>query len=118
MDADLQDPPELIEQMIDLWRQGNRIVYATRRQRAGEGAFKRFTSWTFYRLLNAFSEVDIPMDTGDFRLVDRRVLEALRACRETDRFRARLGSHGRDSRARPCCTTALPATAARRNIVR
>lgn len=86
MDADLQDPPELIEQMIELWRAGNRIVYATRRKRAGESIFKRFTSWAFYRLLNAFSEVDIPMDTGDFRLVDRRVLEALRDCRETDRF--------------------------------
>ena len=86
MDADLQDPPELIEQMLELWRAGNRIVYATRRHRAGESTFKRLTSWSFYRLLNAFSEVDIPMDTGDFRLVDRRVLEALRACRETDRF--------------------------------
>jgi polyisoprenyl-phosphate glycosyltransferase len=86
MDADLQDPPELIEQMLELWRAGNRIIYATRRKRVGESWFKRFTSWSFYRLLNAFSEVDIPMDTGDFRLVDRRVLEALRDCRETDRF--------------------------------
>jgi polyisoprenyl-phosphate glycosyltransferase len=86
MDADLQDPPELIEQMIDCWRQGNRIVYATRRKRAGESIFKRTTSWLFYRLLNAFSEVQIPMDTGDFRLVDRKVLDALKQCRETDRF--------------------------------
>ena len=86
MDADLQDPPELIEQMLELWRAGNRIIYATRRKRAGESWFKRLTSWAFYRLLNAFSEVDIPMDTGDFRLVDRSVLNALRDCRETDRF--------------------------------
>jgi glycosyltransferase involved in cell wall biosynthesis len=86
MDADLQDPPELIGEMIAKWREGNRIVYATRKHRAGESIFKRSTSWLFYRMLNWFSEVDIPMDTGDFRLVDRRVLEALRAMRETDRF--------------------------------
>ena len=86
MDADLQDPPELIAQMVELWRQGNRIIYATRNKRAGESIFKRTTSWGFYRLLNAFSEVDIPMDTGDFRLVDRLVLDALKECRETDRF--------------------------------
>lgn len=86
MDADLQDPPELIEQMIELWKQGNSIVYATRNKRAGESIFKRTTSWLFYRLLNYFSEVKIPMDTGDFRLVDRKVLEALKQCRETDRF--------------------------------
>lgn len=86
MDADLQDPPELIAQMVELWRAGNRIVYATRRKRAGESIFKRSTSWVFYRLLNAFSEVSIPMDTGDYRLVDRLVLDALRECRETDRF--------------------------------
>lgn len=86
MDADLQDPPELIEQMIQLWKAGNSIVYATRNKRAGESIFKRFTSWLFYRLLNYFSEVKIPMDTGDFRLVDRKVLEALKECRETDRF--------------------------------
>lgn len=86
MDADLQDPPELIEQMIELWKQGNSIVYATRHKRAGESLFKRATSWLFYRLLNYFSEVKIPMDTGDFRLVDRKVLDALKECRETDRF--------------------------------
>ena len=86
MDADLQDPPELIEQMLELWKQGNSIVYATRNKRAGESIFKKATSWLFYRLLNYFSEVTIPMDTGDFRLVDRKVLEALRQCRETDRF--------------------------------
>jgi dolichol-phosphate mannosyltransferase len=86
MDADLQDPPELIEQMIELWKSGNSIVYATRHKRAGESLFKKATSWLFYRLLNYFSEVKIPMDTGDFRLVDRKVLEALKECRETDRF--------------------------------
>ena len=86
MDADLQDPPELIGEMLARWRDGYRIVYATRRHRAGESLFKRSTSWLFYRMLNALSEVDIPMDTGDFRLVDARVLDALRRMRETDRF--------------------------------
>lgn len=86
MDADLQDPPELIGEMLARWRDGARVVYATRRQRAGESIFKRATSWLFYRMLNAMSDVDIPMDTGDFRLVDRRVLDALRQMRETDRF--------------------------------
>lgn len=86
MDADLQDPPELIAQMIELWKAGNSIVYATRNKRSGESVFKRTTSWLFYRLLNYFSEVKIPLDTGDFRLVDRKVLEALKECRETDRF--------------------------------
>ena len=86
MDADLQDPPELIGELLARWREGNRIVYATRRHRAGESFFKRSTSWLFYRMLNALSEVDIPMDTGDFRLVDARVLDALRRMRETDRF--------------------------------
>ena len=86
MDADLQDPPELIGEMLARWRDGNRIVYATRRQRAGESWFKRSTSWLFYRLLRAVAEVDIPMDTGDFRLVDARVIDALRRMRETDRF--------------------------------
>ena len=86
MDADLQDPPELIGGMLELWRAGNRIVYATRRHREGESLAKRFTSWLFYRMLNVLSEVDIPMDTGDFRLVDRRVIDALHEMRETDRF--------------------------------
>lgn len=86
MDADLQDPPELIAEMIKLWQEGWEIVYATRRKREGEGIFKRFTSWLFYRLLNALSDVAIPRDTGDFRLVDARVRQALQQCREKDRF--------------------------------
>jgi glycosyltransferase involved in cell wall biosynthesis len=86
MDADLQDPPEMVEQMVALWREGNHIVYARRARRRGESAFKRFTSWLFYRVLQWLSDVEIPRDVGDFRLVDRRVVEAVRRCREQDRF--------------------------------
>lgn len=86
IDADLQDPPEVIGELIGRWKNGSRIVYAVRRSRQGESRFKKLTSWAFYRILRALSDVDIPLDTGDFRLVDRQVLEALKQCRETDRF--------------------------------
>jgi polyisoprenyl-phosphate glycosyltransferase len=86
MDADLQDPPELIEQMFQLWKQGNQIVYAVRRRRPGESRLKLSAAWLFYRALNFLSEVSIPLDVGDFRLMDARVLQSLRKCREQDRF--------------------------------
>lgn len=86
IDADLQDPPEVIDQMIARWKEGSQIVYAQRRKREGESAFKKVTSWLFYRVLNALSDVEIPMDVGDFRLIDRAVVLGLRQCRETDRF--------------------------------
>jgi polyisoprenyl-phosphate glycosyltransferase len=86
MDADLQDPPELLEKMVELWRQGNDIVYAVRNKRFGESKFKRWTSWAFYRFINKLSDVQLPEDTGDFRLMDRKVLDALKQCRETERF--------------------------------
>ena len=86
MDGDLQDPPEVIEQMVALWRNGNDIVYARRATRKGESAFKRCTSWAFYRILRRVSDVDIPQDVGDFRLIDRKVLDAVKRCREHDRF--------------------------------
>lgn len=86
IDADLQDPPELIEAMVDRWRDGVEVVYAQRRRRARESVFKRFTAWCFYRLIRLLSSVDIPPDTGDFRLMDRRVVEAVRRCREVPRF--------------------------------
>ena len=86
MDADLQDPPEVIHELIARWKEGYGIVYAVRRQRRGETAVKRACAWAFYRLLNCLSDVKIPMDTGDFRLVDAKVLEAVRLCRERDRF--------------------------------
>jgi polyisoprenyl-phosphate glycosyltransferase len=86
MDADLQDPPELIEEMFRLWKEGNQIVYAVRRRRPGESALKLSAAWLFYRALNCLSEVSIPLDTGDFRLMDARVVQSLRKCREQDRF--------------------------------
>jgi len=86
MDADLQDPPETIEKLVNRWREGNDIVFAQRNKRQGEGLFKRSTSWLFYRILNKLSDVRIPMDAGDFRLIDGKVLAALKQCREHDRF--------------------------------
>jgi dolichol-phosphate mannosyltransferase len=86
MDADLQDPPEVIEELFARWREGYQIVYAVRRQRHGETALKKGWAWLFYRSLNWISDVRIPMDVGDFRLVDAKVLEAVRLCREQDRF--------------------------------
>lgn len=86
IDADLQDPPELIHQMIASWRQGYDVVYGTRTERPGESAFKLSTARTFYRLLNKLSDVPIPLDTGDFRLMSRKVMDVLRAMPERDRF--------------------------------
>ncbi|MCB9850504.1 MAG: glycosyltransferase family 2 protein [Phycisphaerales bacterium] len=86
IDADLQDPPEVIADLVKRWRDGVEVVYAQRRRREGESFFKKFTSFAFYRVIRALSEVNIPTDTGDFRLMDRRVVEALRKCRENPRF--------------------------------
>lgn len=86
IDADLQDPPEVIEQMVAKWREGFEVVYGTRTERAGESAFKRSTARCFYRLLNQLSDVPIPLDTGDFRLISRKVADTLRAMPERDRF--------------------------------
>ena len=77
MDADLQDPPEVVEQMIAKWKEGYDVVYARRLSRAGESRFKRATAHLFYRMLGSMSSVDIPPDVGDFRLIDRKVLDAL-----------------------------------------
>ena len=86
IDADLQDPPEVIEEMIDKWSQGYHVAYGVRTERVGETAFKRWTAKVFYRLINGVSDVQIPLDTGDFRLMDRRVVEALKLMPERDRF--------------------------------
>jgi polyisoprenyl-phosphate glycosyltransferase len=86
MDADLQDPPEVIEQLIAKWKEGNDIVHARRLSREGESQFKRATAHLFYRLLGRMSSVGIPADVGDFRLIDRKVLDALRQMPEQDRF--------------------------------
>jgi glycosyltransferase involved in cell wall biosynthesis len=86
MDADLQDPPEVITDMIDEYRQGYDVVYGRRVSRAGEGWFKRLTAWAFYRIMRRFVHKDLPVDCGDFRLVSRRCLDAVLAMRETHRF--------------------------------
>ncbi len=86
MDADLQDPPEVVEQLIAKWEEGHDVVYARRLSRAGESRFKRATALLFYRLLGSMSSVGIPADVGDFRLIDCKVLDALRQMPEQDRF--------------------------------
>jgi len=86
MDADLQDPPEVVHEMIACWRDGFDIVHAKRCERDGETRFKRMTATLFYRLANCISIVKIPNDVGDFRLIDRKVLEAFRQMPEQDRF--------------------------------
>ncbi len=86
MDADLQDPPEVVRDMVLKWREGFDVVYGVRQQREGETIFKRFTAAVFYRLLRAIVGVAIPVDAGDFRLMSRNVVLALRALKETHRF--------------------------------
>ncbi|AEJ62096.1 glycosyl transferase family 2 [Spirochaeta thermophila DSM 6578] len=86
IDADLQDPPELIPQMLEKWRAGTQIVHARRVKRKGEGLFKRATAALFYRILKALTDVEIPVDVGDFRLMDRKVVDSLKGMRERNRF--------------------------------
>ncbi len=86
MDGDLQDPPELIESFVERWRAGYDVVYAVRRTRKGESAFKLLTARVFYRVIKRLTNVAIPVDTGDFRLMSRRVVEALRSSPERHRF--------------------------------
>lgn len=86
IDADLQDPPSLIADMVQKWREGYEIVYAIRAQRKGETWFKLATAHFFYRLIRSITGVNIPVDTGDFRLLDRRAVDALKGMREHHRF--------------------------------
>lgn len=86
MDGDLQDPPELIAQFIAKWREGYDVVYATRKTRKGESPFKLLTARLFYRIIKRLTNVSIPVDTGDFRLMSRRVVDALAQTREKNRF--------------------------------
>ncbi len=86
MDADLQDPPELLEQMLARWREGFEVVYAQRVSREREGPLKRGLAWLYYRVLRAVSPVDIPTDTGDFCLMDRKVVDQLIALPERNRY--------------------------------
>jgi len=85
-DADLQDPPELIPDMIAQWQAGYKVVLATRKQRLGEGLFKRGTAWMFYWLIGKVTAIDIPSNTGDFRLMDQQVVEVMRLLPERTRF--------------------------------
>ncbi len=86
IDADLQDPPELILEMIERWKAGYQVVYAIREERQGESWFKLMTAKVFYRLIYRITDVNIPLDTGDFRLMDRKVVDALQSMREHNRF--------------------------------
>jgi dolichol-phosphate mannosyltransferase len=86
IDADLQDPPELILEMIKKWKQGYDVVYAKRTKRKGETVFKKQTAKMFYRFLHSMTDIDIPLDTGDFRLLDRRVCDQMNSLHEKNRF--------------------------------
>ena len=86
IDADLQDPPELILEMIERWKAGYQVVYAVRQERKGESWFKLFTAKLFYRMIYRITDVNIPLDTGDFRLMDRKVVDALNSMPEHNRF--------------------------------
>lgn len=86
IDADLQDPPEIIPDLIAKWREGYEVVYAVRTEREGESWFKRTTAALFYRVIDRITDVKIPVDTGDFRLMDRKVVDVLKNMRERHRF--------------------------------
>ncbi len=86
MDADLQDPPELVNEMLAKWREGADVVYAQREKREGETFFKKITAAAFYRFMRFLTKIDLPVDTGDFRLIDRVALDAVLSLRESNRF--------------------------------
>jgi glycosyltransferase involved in cell wall biosynthesis len=86
IDADLQDPPEVILKMIDKWKEGYEVVYGKRTTREGETFFKKITAKMYYRLLKSMTSVDVPVDTGDFRLIDRKVCDSLIALPEKNRY--------------------------------
>ena len=94
IDADLQDPPEVIKEMVNRWYEGYDVVYGVRTDRQGETPFKLWSAKAFYRMMNRLSDVPIPLDTGDFRLMDRRVVEALKIMPERDRFLRGMVSWG------------------------
>ena len=86
IDSDMQDPPELLVDMIKLWEQGNEVIYAKRKARKGESKFKLVTAKMFYKVLNGLSDVEIPKDTGDFRLADKKVIEVINSLPEHNKF--------------------------------
>ena len=86
MDADLQDPPDLIPELLQRWREGFEVVFAVRKKREGDPLLKRFLAACFYKTFSSVSSIQVPPDAGDFRLLDRKVVEALRSMRETHRY--------------------------------
>lgn len=86
IDSDMQDPPELLVDMLRLWEDGNEVIYAKRKTRKGESKFKLMTAKMFYKILNGLSDVEIPKDTGDFRLVDRKVVDVINSMPEHNKF--------------------------------
>ena len=86
IDADLQDPPEVFPEMAEKWKEGYHVVYGKRTKRKGESLFKRFTAKIFYRLLRGMTDVDLPLDTGEFRLIDRKVCDAVNRLPEKNRY--------------------------------
>ncbi len=86
IDADLQDPPEVILDLIEKWKEGYQVVYAVRAEREGESWFKKFSASLFYRFIYKITDVEIPLDTGDFRLLDRKVVDVMNSMREKHRF--------------------------------
>ena len=86
IDSDMQDPPELLVDMLKLWEDGNEVIYAKRKTRKGESKFKLMTAKMFYKILNNLSDVEIPKDTGDFRLVDRKVVDVINSMPEHNKF--------------------------------
>ena len=86
IDADLQDPPEVILKLIEKWREGYEVVYAVRQEREGESWFKKTTASLFYRIIHRITDVNIPLDTGDFRLMDKKVVDVMKTMREKHRF--------------------------------
>ena len=86
IDSDMQDPPELLKDMLKLWEEGNEVIYAKRKTRKGESKFKLLTAKMFYKILNGLSDVEIPKDTGDFRLADKKVIEVINSLPEHNKF--------------------------------
>lgn len=86
MDADLQDPPEVIPQLIEKYKEGYEVVYAQREERKGETIFKQWTASLFYRIMRCLTDIEIPVDSGDFRLIDRKALDSLKGMQEKNRF--------------------------------
>ena len=86
IDSDMQDPPELLKDMLKLWEEGNEVIYAKRKTRKGESKFKLLTAKMFYKVLNGLSDVEIPKDTGDFRLADKKVIDVINSMPEHNKF--------------------------------